>query len=95
MEQYEHLHLVLGFVKEKNLDQILPLFPKEAHYYFCKPNIPRGLDAEILQDKAASFGLKGEVYASVTKALEGAKQKALKTDLIFIGGSTFTVAEVL
>ena len=95
MEHYEQLHIVLGFVKEKNLDQILPLFPKGAHYYFCRPDIPRGLDAEILKNKAASCGLKGEVYASVTKALEGAKQKALKTDLIFIGGSTFTVAEVL
>jgi dihydrofolate synthase/folylpolyglutamate synthase len=95
MEHYEELHLVLGFVKEKNLDQILPLFPKGAHYYFCRPDIPRGLDAEILQNKAASFGLKGAVYASVTSALEAAKQKALKADLIFIGGSTFTVAEVL
>jgi len=95
LEHYEQLHIVLGFVKEKNLDQILPLFPKEAHYYFCRPDIPRGLDVEVLQNKAALFGLKGAVYPSVIMALEAAKQKALRTDLIFVGGSTFTVAEVL
>jgi dihydrofolate synthase/folylpolyglutamate synthase len=94
-EQFEELHIVLGVVNDKNLNEILPLFPKEAKYYFCKPNIPRGLDAEILQQKAKDFQLKGKVYISVSNAYEDAIRKANKNDFIYIGGSTFVVAEVL
>ncbi|NER10457.1 dihydrofolate synthase / folylpolyglutamate synthase [Muriicola jejuensis] len=94
-EDYEQLLFVLGFVKEKNLDQILPFFPKNAHYLFCRPDIPRGLDAEILAERASHFGLSGQVFASVPTALETARKRAGKDDLIFIGGSNFTVAEVV
>lgn len=94
-QEYDQLWMVLGFVKEKNLDQILPMFPKNAHYLFCRPNIPRGMDADYLQKKAAEFGIKGKVYPSVSSALETAKKEAKKNDLIFVGGSNFTVAEVL
>jgi dihydrofolate synthase/folylpolyglutamate synthase len=94
-EEFDDLHIVLGVVNDKDLDEILPLFPKNAFYYFCKPNIPRGLEASILKKKAAMFGLKGEVYNSVTDAYQKAKQNAAKSDLIYIGGSTFVVAEVL
>ncbi len=94
-ETFEELYMVLGFVKEKNLDQILPMFPKKAHYLFCRPDIPRGMDADLLQKKAAEIGLKGSVYASVSVALETAKKEAKKNDLIFVGGSNFTVAEVV
>jgi dihydrofolate synthase/folylpolyglutamate synthase len=94
-EKFDALHIVLGVVNDKDLDEILPLFPKNAFYYFCKPNIPRGLDASILQKKATMFGLKGEVYNSVTDAYQKAKQNAANSDLIFIGGSTFVVAEIL
>ncbi len=94
-QEYDQLWMVLGFVKEKNLDQILLMFPKNAHYLFCRPNIPRGMDADYLQKKAAEFGIKGKVYPSVSSAFETAKKEAEKNDLIFVGGSNFTVAEVL
>jgi dihydrofolate synthase/folylpolyglutamate synthase len=94
-ESYKTLHLVLGFVKEKDLDAILPLFPKNAIYYFCRPNIPRGLDAEVLRAKAKEYHLCGEVYSSVREAYAAVNQQASDADLIFIGGSNFTVAEVL
>ena len=94
-EKFDALHIVLGVVNDKDLDEVLPLFPKNTFYYFCKPNIPRGLETSILQKKAAMFGLKGEVYNSVTDAYQKAKQNAAKSDLIFIGGSTFVVAEIL
>jgi dihydrofolate synthase/folylpolyglutamate synthase len=92
---YKILHIVLGTVNDKDLDTILPLFPKNAIYYFCKPDIPRGLDAKTLQEKAANFSLKGSTYSSVIEALNIAKNKAHKEDLIFVGGSTFVVAEVV
>ncbi|MDC6352694.1 bifunctional folylpolyglutamate synthase/dihydrofolate synthase [Zeaxanthinibacter sp. PT1] len=94
-EEYDVLHLVLGFVKEKNLDLILPLFPKNAKFYFSRPDIPRGLDSELLREKAAHYGLRGDIYTSVPEALEYALSKAAAKDLIYVGGSTFTVADVL
>ncbi len=94
-EHYARLHIVLGFVKDKNLGTILPLFPKNADYYFCRPDIPRGLDVEILQQEAKVFGMNGKQYASVAKAYNAALQNAETVDFVFIGGSTFTVAEVV
>ena len=94
-EVFEKLHIVLGVVSDKNLDEILPLFPKKTTYYFCKPDIPRGLDALKLKNKAAKFDLIGNDYASVVKAYKSALKNASKKDLIFIGGSTFVVAEVV
>ncbi|WP_027077417.1 bifunctional folylpolyglutamate synthase/dihydrofolate synthase [Maribacter antarcticus] len=94
-ENYKTLHFVLGFVKEKDLDAILPLFPTNACYYFCKPNIPRGLNAEILLEQAKKYNLKGRCYASVMDAYKAVNEQASKADLIYIGGSNFTVAEVL
>lgn len=94
-ESFEKLHIVLGVVNDKDLDTVLPLFPKNALYYFCRPNIPRGLDGSKLQSYCYKFGLSGNVYSSVNVAYEQALQSANKEDLIFIGGSTFVVAEVL
>ena len=93
--QFETLHVVLGVVNDKDLDTILPLFPKNAKYYFCKPNVPRGLDAEILKQKASDFGLLGKVFDSVSEAYVNAKEIASKSDFIYIGGSTFVVAEIV
>ncbi|MEH0154154.1 folylpolyglutamate synthase/dihydrofolate synthase family protein [Limibacter armeniacum] len=93
-QEFEHLHMVLGVVIEKDLKKVLPLFPKDATYYFCKPNVPRGLDAEVLQKAATQHGLSGIVIPDVNQAIEAAKQHANPQDLIFIGGSTFVVAEV-
>lgn len=94
-EQFEQLHIVLGVVNDKDLEEILPLFPKNAIYYFCKPNIPRGLEASILSAKAAEFNLVGEIYNSVSNAYQKARENASPKDLIYIGGSTFVVAEIL
>jgi len=93
--EFETLHIVLGVVNDKDLDSILPLFPKNAKYYFCKPNLPRGLDAAVLRDVASKYGLKGMVYNSVTEAYENASDNAIVTDFIYVGGSTFVVAEII
>ncbi|MEE9350585.1 MAG: folylpolyglutamate synthase/dihydrofolate synthase family protein [Flavobacteriaceae bacterium] len=92
---YEDLHIVLGVVSDKELDGILPLFPKNAHYYFCKPNIPRGMDELKLHQSAQHFSLNGTVFSSVKKAYKAALKSARKQDVIFVGGSTFVVAEVV
>lgn len=94
-QEFGALHIILGFVKDKNLVSVLPLFPKDATYYFCKPNIQRGLDADFLKNEATKFGLHGEVYSSVIKAKNVALMNTNKTDFIFIGGSNFVVAEVV
>ncbi|MCF8303486.1 MAG: bifunctional folylpolyglutamate synthase/dihydrofolate synthase [Bacteroidales bacterium] len=89
------LRVILGLVNDKNFDSVLKLFPDEAIYYFCKADIPRGLPAEELAAEAGKHGLTGDVYPSVTAALKAARSEAHKEDVIFIGGSTFTVAEIL
>jgi len=94
-ETFDKLHIVLGVVNDKDLDEILPLFPKNATYYFCKPNIFRGLDENILQQKAAEFQLSGKAYSSVSTAYQEALRESGKNDFIYIGGSTFVVAEIL
>ncbi|WP_035654875.1 bifunctional folylpolyglutamate synthase/dihydrofolate synthase [Flavobacterium saliperosum] len=94
-ENFERLHFVLGVVNDKDLDIILPLFPKNANYFFCKPNVSRGLDAKILHQKAADYGLKGKVCDSVSEAYASALQVSKEKDFIYIGGSTFVVAEIL
>ena len=94
-ETYNQLHIVLGVVSDKDLNSVLPLFPKNATYYFCKPNIPRGMEVSVLNKEAQAFGLKGEEYSSVDLAYKAALNQASKKDLIFVGGSTFVVAEVL
>jgi dihydrofolate synthase / folylpolyglutamate synthase len=94
-QKFDQLHFVFGVVNDKDLDSILPLFPKNAIYYFCKPNIFRGLDAKILQQESKKYALNGEVYISVTNAYKSALQNSSPNDLIYIGGSTFVVAEIL
>ena len=94
-EKYDQLHIVLGLVNDKNLTEILPLFPKNAIYYFCKPDISRGLNQLILKEKAAEFNLVGQTYISVSNAYQAAKENAKENDFIYVGGSTFVVAEIL
>src|SRR6478736_5283227 len=86
-ETFNHLHIVLGVVNDKELDEVLPLFPKNATYYFCKPNIPRGLEANLLQEKALQFSLIGNTYSSVTAAYSSAQNNSTKNDFIYVGGS--------
>lgn len=92
---YQHLHFVLGMVNDKDPEKILSLLPKNATYYFCKPDLPRGLPADILKKQAEDYGLTGADFSSVKEALETAKKNAQPTDLIFVGGSTFVVAELV
>ena len=92
---FEQLHIVLGFVNDKDLNQILQLFPKKALYYFCKPNIPRGLEAALLAKQAVVVGINGTIYGTVSEAYIAALANAKPTDLVFVGGSTFVVAEIL
>ena len=94
-QEYVVLRIVFGVVNDKDLGEILPLMPKDAIYYFCRPNIPRGLDAEALQQAAAGFGLKGNIYNSVPEAYKNAMNEAGENDFIYVGGSTFVVAEIL
>lgn len=94
-EKFKELHIVMGVVNDKDLNEILPLFPKKAKYYFCSPKNLRGLNPIILQQKASDFGLKGQVYNSVSEAYYEASQKAMPNDFIYVGGSTFVVAEII
>ena len=93
--QYKNLHIVFGVVIDKDLDSILYQLPKNATYYFCQPNIEKGLNPKILQVSARKKGLLGSTYDSVKKALTKAKKIAEIQDLIFIGGSNFVVAEII
>jgi dihydrofolate synthase/folylpolyglutamate synthase len=89
------VRIVIGMVDDKDIASVLPLFPNNAQYYFCKADIPRGLGAQILKEKASEFNLQGNIYNSVKDALENAIEDASTNDLIFVGGSTFTVAEII
>jgi dihydrofolate synthase/folylpolyglutamate synthase len=92
---HEQLHFVLGVVGDKDVSRVLRLLPKEAIYYFCKADIPRGLDANVLKQHASKLELKGEAYTSVKQAYDAACTAAKNDDLVFVGGSVFTVAEVI
>lgn len=87
--------LVMGFVRDKELDAVFTLLPKEATYYFCQPDLPRALPVDDLLERASAFRLKASGYSSVRKALDAALRGAGENDLIYVGGSTFVVAEVI
>jgi dihydrofolate synthase/folylpolyglutamate synthase len=93
--KYEHLHFVIGMVNDKDITKVLSMLPENATYYFCKPDIPRGLEAEVLQQQAAAINLHGQAYPTVRAALKAAQQQAGPNDLVFAGGSTFVVAEIV
>ena len=94
-QQYRQLHIVLGFVNDKDVKGVLQMFPKEAKYYFVKPNITRGMDMEELASLALQQGLKGMAYKTVKKGLKAAMASAETEDMVYVGGSTFVVAEVV
>ncbi|WP_259071381.1 bifunctional folylpolyglutamate synthase/dihydrofolate synthase [Mucilaginibacter sp. X4EP1] len=93
--KYDQLHFVFGAVNDKDISKILAMLPQKATYYFCKPDIPRGLDAESLKQQAENANLHGQSYPSVKAALQAAQQAAMANDLVFVGGSTFVVAEAV
>jgi dihydrofolate synthase/folylpolyglutamate synthase len=86
--------MIIGMVKDKDHTAVFNLLPKEAHYFFCQANIPRAMDAKELAKEAKGFGLIGDVVPNVNDALNMVLQKANPDDLIFVGGSTFVVAEL-
>ncbi len=92
---FDNLHMVWGMVNDKDVESILELLPKDATYYFCKANIPRGLDQQSLMELGSEKGLEGQAYSTVSDALAEAKRNANENDLIYVGGSTFVVAEVI
>ncbi len=92
---HDNLHMVFGMVDDKERPSVLKALPVNAQYYFCRPSVPRGLDTAVLLRDAEGCGLRGNAYESVAAALDAAKQDAAKNDLIFVGGSTFVVAEVI
>lgn len=92
---YNKLHFVIGMVNDKDIDHVLQLLPHHCEYYFCKADIPRGLDANILAQKAFELGLRGKVYDSVRDAYLSAVNSAQGDDIVFVGGSNFIVAEVV
>jgi dihydrofolate synthase/folylpolyglutamate synthase len=92
---FKNLHLVFGAVNDKEIDKILKLLPATASYYFVKASVPRALESEVLQKKASEFGLKGNAFPNVESGLKAAKKTAKKDDLIFVGGSTFVVGDLL
>lgn len=93
--RYERLHFVIGMVNDKDIDSVLRILPQDAIYYFCKASIPRAMNEEILAEKARATGLHGNCYPTVAEAYAQARQNALPDDMIYIGGSTFVVAEVI
>ena len=92
--KFQKLHFVFGTVKDKSVNKILSLLPTNASYYFCAADVPRALGSRNLAEEALRHGLSGKAYSSVGKAIVAAKLSAQKEDLIFIGGSTFVVAEI-
>lgn len=94
-ESYKNLHLVLGFVQGKEILKLLSYFPAEAHYYFCQPDLPRAISINMLEEITKTSYKHSVYFATVAQALSGAKNQASEGDLIFVGGSTFVVAEVL
>ncbi len=94
-QRFTHLHMVFGVVNDKSIHSILALLPKDAHYYFVKASVPRALDSGELAAQAKKHKLCGTAYNTVEAGLMAARKAAKKTDLIFIGGSTFVVADAL
>lgn len=95
LTKHNHLHFVFGAVNDKEIDSILSMLPKNATYYFCQAKIPRALDVNVLYTKAKKIELKGNPYDSVENAIKQAKSNASVNDLVFVGGSTFVVAEAI
>jgi dihydrofolate synthase/folylpolyglutamate synthase len=90
-----NLHIVVGFVNDKDLSSVLPLFPESATYYFTRAGVQRALDQDLLRQEAERFGLKGKSYPDVASAFSAARAAASAEDIVFVGGSTFVVAEIL
>ena len=94
-EHYRRLHIVIGFVNDKDITHLLEMLPRNATYYFTRASVPRALDCNLLADHAREAGLQGRAYLTVAEAVAAARASATPDDMIFIGGSTFIVADFL
>jgi dihydrofolate synthase/folylpolyglutamate synthase len=94
MQSYRNLFIIFGMVQGKDIASVLTLLPREAYYFFCEAKIPRAMDAALLAEHALEYQLRGEVVPDVNEAVEIAKKKASSEDMIFVGGSTYIVAEI-
>ena len=94
-QTFEKLYIVFGVVNDKELNDVLPLMPKDATYFIAKPDVPRGLDVDVLETEMAKYGFKTEKCDSISNAYSKAKKSATSSDMIYVGGSTFVVAEIL
>ena len=94
-QKFDKLFMVFGVVNDKDIDSILPYLPKNAEYFVAKPNVPRGLEAVILKDKLTANGFNATAFNSIPIAFQYAKKQATINDMIYIGGSTFVVAELV
>ena len=90
----EQVHIIIGMVKDKEIDKVLNLLPKNARYYFTKAQIPRALDQNVLLEKAVAYNLHGTSYADVNLVIQSAKDHAKNNDLILVCGSVFVIGEV-
>ena len=93
--QHETLRIVIGMVNDKDIRTVLSMLPKSAVYYFCKPSIKRAMNEVSLMEIGKKFSLNGNSYPTVTEAFNAAKEQASPNDMIYIGGSTFVVAEII
>ena len=94
-QTYQTLRIVIGMVNDKDINGVLAMLPKEAQYYFTQASVKRALPADQMKEAAANFGLQGESYPNVASAVRAARQEASDKDFIFVGGSTFIVADLL
>src|SRR5690606_20848170 len=92
--RHQHLFMILGMSNDKDISPVLSLLPQEASYIFCEAKLPRAMSAEVLREHAVAYGIKGRVIAGVNEALAEALKEAGEHDLVFVGGSTFVVAEL-
>ena len=94
-QTYQTLRIVIGMVNDKDINGVLAMLPKKAQYYFTQASVKRALPADQMKEAAANFGLQGESYPNVASAVRAARQEASDKDFIFVGGSTFIVADLL
>ena len=94
-QTYDHLHIIMGMVNDKDVSGVLAMMPQNATYYFTRASVKRALDEKELQALAARFNLHGKTYPTVTKATQAALENAKENDFIFVGGSSFIVADLL
>lgn len=95
VEPYSQLHFVFGMANDKDVDSVLAILPKNGRYYFTRASVERSLDENVLKEHAAAHGLNGLTFHTVTEAILAAKENAEENDLVFIGGSSFVVADAL